>query len=53
MTTLARKLKARGHDVVFLSVQILSPLFVQWNFHLSPFAKMISQLDRWPNRWLL
>ena len=23
--------------------QILSPLFVQQNFHLSPFAKMISQ----------
>jgi zeaxanthin glucosyltransferase len=53
MTTLARKLKARGHDVVFLSSQILSALFVQQNFHLSPFAKMISQLDHWPNRCLL
>ena len=39
MTTLARKLKARGHDVVFISVLDSEPTFAQRSFHSSHIAR--------------
>jgi hypothetical protein len=44
MTTLVRRLKARGHDVVFISVLDTGAYaFVQHSFHLSHMSKLQGQ----------
>ncbi len=53
MTALARKLKARGHDVVFLSVPDTEPSVRAAELPFIPFCEKDFPLDRWPNRWML